>query len=311
MRSVRRRRWSLLVPVALLVAGCSKHAGQSAHNASFTPSGTHIAPENPDAQTELQAVVSVQGVDPSSCQYTWKRNGMTLQGETRNVLAPRQFQKGDEIEVEVAPLASGEIGRSLKASTRVGDAAPVVTSAGVTLESSAKGFELMAGSQSADPDGDPLTYSYQWFRNGERISGATDAGLPITSLSRGDRVVVEVMASDGERSSEPRRSSEFLFENRPPQFTSQPPGQAPPDGVLHYQAIASDPDGDPVRFDLQEAPAGATITPGGALEWTLPPRGQRTGTMRIVIRATDSKGGEATQTIELRSDAGARSATGA
>ena len=52
----------------------------------------------------------------------------------------------------------------------------------------------------SDPDGDPLTYHYRWFRNGQEIAGATSNSLNLASAGNGDRgdtVRAEVYASDG------------------------------------------------------------------------------------------------------------------
>ena len=50
-----------------------------------------------------------------------------------------------------------------------------------------------------DPDGDALTYRYQWFRNGTAIAGATAAALNLSAAGAGDRgdaLKVEVTATD-------------------------------------------------------------------------------------------------------------------
>ena len=51
-----------------------------------------------------------------------------------------------------------------------------------------------------DADGDPLTYHYQWLRNGTEIAGATTSSLDLSTPGagdRGDKVRVEVYATDG------------------------------------------------------------------------------------------------------------------
>ena len=53
---------------------------------------------------------------------------------------------------------------------------------------------------SRDPDGDPLTYHYQWLRNGTEIAGATTSTLNLATAGngdRGDKIRVEVYATDG------------------------------------------------------------------------------------------------------------------
>lgn len=67
-----------------------------------------------------------------------------------------------------------------------------------------------------------------------------------------------------------------------------------------YQATsqASDPDNDPVTFDLPTAPAGMTVHPTlGVLVWT--PTADQVGTHRVVLRVQDGRGGVALQSFEL------------
>jgi hypothetical protein len=278
--------------------------------ASHDP-GVHLAPEGADATAQLEAIIDLPGVDPASCRYAWRRNGALLSDENRSVLAPSNFRKNDDVQVEVSvPLPSGTV-RTLNASMRINDAAPGVMSAQVSVIASTSGYELRGLPECSDPDGDSTTCAYRWFRNGKPIDGASGAGLPAAAVSCGDRIVVEVVASDGERRSEPRRSPEFVLENKPPQFTSQPSALKPGDTVFRYQAVAVDPDGDAIHYDLAEAPAGTTITPDGTVEWTLPSKELVNGNERIVIRATDSKGGQSLQTIDLHVNSGTPKSTGA
>ena len=53
-----------------------------------------------------------------------------------------------------------------------------------------------------------------------------------------------------------------------------------------------------MTFELARAPAGMTITPGGD-RMEVPDRSERSEELHVVLKVTDSKGGEATQTIEL------------
>ncbi|MEZ4460849.1 MAG: fibrinogen-like YCDxxxxGGGW domain-containing protein [bacterium] len=50
-----------------------------------------------------------------------------------------------------------------------------------------------------DPDGDPMTYSYEWTRNG-MVLNYTDRTLPASETTRGDQLRCTVTASDGQNS---------------------------------------------------------------------------------------------------------------
>ncbi len=299
MRMIRSASLAAVAACALFAAGCSSRADRGVAAGVHDP-GLHIGPATADVTSQLEAVVDVKGVDPASCGYAWTRNGQPIHGETSAVLAPSQFRKDDLVGVAVTlPSSAAGGARQLKAQVRIGNAPPNVAAARIAVSASTSGTVLTAEQESADPDGDAVTSDYRWYRNGSPVEGARGSGLQVASVSRGDRFVVEVVVSDGASRSEPRRSSEFVLENRPPAFTSQPASVVERDGFYRYQAAAQDPDGDAVRFELVQAPEGMTISPGGAIEWKFPTDPQRAKSFHVVLKVTDSKGGEATQTIDL------------
>jgi len=122
----------------------------------------------------------------------------------------------------------------------------------------------------------------------------------MSGLAVSDRIAVEVVASDGESGSPPLCSDAASIENRPPGFTSSPTAPAPADTVFQYQAVASDPDGDPLRYELAEGPPGVTVDPGGRVVWRLPSGASRSGEYSITLRSLDSKGAAATQRFSIR-----------
>lgn len=284
---------------ALLASGCG--GGQRpASLATRHDPGVHLAPPVADATSQLQAVVDIAGVDPAACEYRWLVNGHPIEDHMQAVLEPSGFRKNDVVAVIVTLPSVGTSGvRTLRAETRIVDAPPVVRSAHVALNATTHGYELTGAPDPVDPDGDALQFAYRWFRNGAPIEGGNGPTITIASLAHGDRIAVDVVADDGERKSPPCRSNEVTLDNQPPVFTSSPTAPGANATFFEYHAVATDPDGDPVRYELVEAPAGASITPKGDVLWQVPSSAAPTGPIRIVIRATDSRGGEATQTIDL------------
>ena len=61
-----------------------------------------------------------------------------------------------------------EKGAKLKTKT---NSPPVITSVNILPERPNKESELNLFIQSQDPDGDPITYQYQWLRNDDEIIG--------------------------------------------------------------------------------------------------------------------------------------------
>jgi hypothetical protein len=143
-----------------------------------------------------------------------------------------------------------------------------------------------------------LDYRYRWLVNDREVS-ADGATLDRSQFQRGDRIVVEARASDGEAESAPLRSAAISVENAPPRIESTP-DEIRGAQSIRYRVRAADPDGDrQLRFRLLQAPDGLTLDlVSGELTWT--PKEDQAGTHRVEIEVADSAGGRTTQQIELR-----------
>jgi len=63
----------------------------------------------------------------------------------------------------------------------------------------------------------PLTFRYQWFINGYRVEGETHSTLSPTFLKLGDKVEVEIVASDEHTSGKPYKTESATVRNTPPE----------------------------------------------------------------------------------------------
>lgn len=295
MNSSHLARGLAAATLVLGLAGCSGHADRQSGS-----SAVRLSPEPATVTSQLSVVVEASYVDPVQCVYRWRRNNQAVPGAAGPVLDPDKFRKGDVVAVDVAvPAREGQAAQTLSAEVRVADAPPVVRDARVAVDLASGGLELVATADCADPDGDPLNVTYRWFRNGQPLA---DAGprLSAASFARGDQVTVEAVASDGEQKSQPRRSDEFVLKNRAPRFSEQPTSLSAAEGSFRFQAKATDPDGDAIKFELVQGPAGMTVTPDGTIDWAVPARDVRQPEYPVTIRATDSNGGQATQDFTIR-----------
>jgi len=137
---------------------------------------------------------------------------------------------------------------------------------------------------------------------------ATESG-PVFStdgLRHGDRVWVQIVASDGEDQGATLKSKEIVIANSAPVIVSQPEG-AGEDGVFRYRVRAEDPDNDSgLQYTLVAAPEGMTISSGyGAIEWK--PGPDQSGTHIIEVSVQDREGAQSAQRFEVVVDTGSES----
>jgi len=93
---------------------------------------------------------------------------------------------------------------------------PVITSVTIAPEKPTIGSDLSLSVQSNDPEGDQITYQYQWIKNDEEIIGENQASLRKGNLRKGDLIRVRVTPSDGKVTGTPFLSSPVKIHNAPP-----------------------------------------------------------------------------------------------
>src|SRR5262249_34019538 len=143
---------------------------------------------------------------------------------TDSGLALEGVAKGAQIRVVVTATDGALTSEAAEATARVIDRPPSLTAAVLMPRGSvAPGQPVTAQGGAADPDGDPITYDYTWFVNGERRS---DGGsmLKTDGLKRGDAIYAEVRATDGNSWTEPKRTEVVTVGAAHPEITSTPPG---------------------------------------------------------------------------------------
>jgi fibronectin type 3 domain-containing protein len=130
--------------------------------------------------------------------------------------------------------------------------APTISAVSISPSSPTTAQTLTASVTASDPDGDPLTYTYQWTKNGPDIPGATDSTLNLATAGNGDRgdlIRVRVTASDGVHASSPTTSDPVTVVNAPPTATvSLSPTSPTTNQILTATATKADGDGDPVTL---------------------------------------------------------------
>jgi hypothetical protein len=149
--------------------------------------------------------------DPIAYRYRWLRNGTEIAGATSNTLnlaLAGNGDRGDTIRVEVYATDNRGAASDTSAQTLAvadtnptsgtGTIAPTPPATNDVIRATPAGF--------ADIDGDTLTYTYQWLKNGTAITGATNRTLDLSVAGNGDfndLMSVDIRANDGNGGTSP------------------------------------------------------------------------------------------------------------
>ena len=191
-----------------------------------------IAPDSPTNATTLTADVTTN--DPATLAYQWFQNGVAIANATSSVLQLNTLTvaSGNTFAVQVTPSEGALTGAAFTSTPNVTVAStspvvidvPIVNSIVIAPDSATNATTLTATPTSTDPQGNPVTYTYQWYHNGSAITGATSATLSLSTftLAAGDQINVNVTPSDGTVSGLIAESFETLVATASP-ITFNPP----------------------------------------------------------------------------------------
>jgi RHS repeat-associated protein len=188
---------------------------------------------------------------------------------------------------------------SLTVTEGTANALPVVTSTPVASATVGRPYSYQV--TATDADGDALTFLLTSPPAGVTINSATGllSWTPAeTQIGEHD---INVIVSDG-RGGRTTHTIQLTVgrdqTNRAPVFQTQPITTAQPGQVYRYQAKATDPDADPITYDLSLAPAGMTIdATSGIITWS--PGAAESGDHTVIVRASDGRQGFAVQSFVL------------
>jgi len=142
----------------------------------------------------------------------------------------------------------------------------------------------------SDPDGDNISFVYQWIVNGQEVLGEIGETLPSSRFKHGDMVAVGVIPHDDTDKGDAKRSAAIEIKNSPPELISQPRPGMSLDG---FQMQVRDPDDDPITFKLDGAPQNMSLSRNGTLRWK-PGQSDKAGNYEVTLTAEDGLGGSVT-----------------
>ena len=151
----------------------------------------------------------------------------------------------------------------------------------------------------SDPDGDPITLSYAWTRNGTVVPSATGSAYALGNQAKNDTISVTVTASDGTTTT--TGSAGVVIADTLATLVSNAPGIATFGAATAFQVTATDVDGDPSGpFELAYGPAGMTVSSSGQVSYT--PSGplfDRSVDMHWAVRLHDTPAANLSGTITV------------
>ncbi len=276
-------------------SGVSKNSPPSINSITIDPSQPHVM----DLLKSEATAVDPDG-DSMTYSYQWMKNGAEMYGEVSATLSPGKARKGDSISVRVIPFDGKDYGEA-----RVSDpviilnSPPMMRSAKILPERPTKAQELIAQGEAEDPDGDKVTFLYQWVKNGTEIEGERASTLKNTQFRKGDTIGVVITCMDEENAEGNSASDTVLIQNSPPRIISTPPNVPLGKGGLYtYQVVAEDADKDVLSYSLTRFPPGMSIdSKTGLIQWMASEKDSGTHDVEVIVE--DGDGGKATQKYSL------------
>jgi hypothetical protein len=127
---------------------------------------------------------------------------------------------------------------------------PVILSVNISPEAPRKDSELNAFVRSQDPNGDSITYQYQWVKNEDPMTGEDKSVLKDGNLKKGDLIRVRVIPSDGKDNGKPFLSDPVKILNSAPAVREVliEPKVAYVTDRLKVNVKGSDIDGDSINY---------------------------------------------------------------
>jgi hypothetical protein len=155
--------------------------------------------------------------DTVTYSYAWYKNS-SLIAATSATLTGSSFSKGDTVYCRVTPTDGTTAGSASSSSTvtisNTAPTAPVIAIDPTSPEASVDDLFCDLNTASTDADGDTITYTFTWTKNGTAVASSVpynslyiDDAVYSTSLTSGEVWICKVTASDGTASSSTVSSS--------------------------------------------------------------------------------------------------------
>lgn len=273
--------------------------------ANRSPQITSVPPTA--AHTGAPYLYAARGQDPDGDPLTWSFDGAPPTGMTLNAQTgvlrwePTSAQTGpNSVRIRVSD-GRGGVGSQdyvVYVSDQRANHAPVITSAPARGATIGQPYAYLL--RATDSDGDAL--AAQGLRlpagatlvEGISVAGSLEAGVtwtPAAEQTGAQEFILAVRDTAG--ASVAQRFFVTVRANEPPTITSAPRTNATPEVTYRYAVVASDPNGDPLAYELVTGPAGMVVDGLGRVSWL--PLATQLGPQPVRLAVQDGFGGEAVQ----------------
>ncbi|MFZ3136879.1 MAG: putative Ig domain-containing protein [Thermodesulfovibrionales bacterium] len=229
------------------------------------------------------------GFAVSDAKIDWLVNGKSASASMPDQLNTNETRKHDTVQAR-AIINGKEI---LSNTVQIKNSPPEISKVKILPEVFKPGDTLSIETSGSDTDGDGVSISYEWTRNGSPAGNGPHIEGPV---KRGDKISIKITPFDGEDygravvlQREMVNMPPMIIEDKKYTFNGN---------IYTYQVNATDADGDTLTYILKKAPPGMTINPStGLIKWNVPPDFK--GRSQFIVAVTDGHGGEVTQSFTL------------
>jgi hypothetical protein len=271
----------------LLLSACSPRKQKEAQ-APSSPSLNALEIQPIDATRDTTFYISSRGIDLSKAKVGWLVNGVTVEDASSSQFRSSEIRKGDTVQAKVT-IGNREI---VSNQITIKNIPPAIEKAKILPAVSKVIDTLMIDVTGNDRDGDEVSLSLEWSKNGEPAGSGQSLEGP---FKRGDKISVKITPFDGQEYGQPITLTTEIY-NSPPRSLKDGTEKFE-NNIYSYQIKATDPDGDALTYNLKQAPQGMVIDKTGLITWKV---GEKdAGRHPVTVQITDGHGGEALYNFDV------------
>jgi len=234
-----------------------------------------------EATRDTTFYISSTGINLSKAKIEWLDNGVAVEGASGSQFRSSDIKKGDKVQVKVITDNQEMLSNQIT----VKNIPPTIAKAKILPAVSKAGDVLKIDAIGSDRDGDEVSFSFAWSKNGEPAGSNESFEAP---FKRGDKIAVRITPFDGEAYGQPITLKTEIY-NSPPRVLTGGKEKLE-NNIYSYHIKATDPDGDALAYTLKQAPKDMTIDKTGLITWNV--REEDAGIHPVTVQITDGHGGE-------------------